>query len=183
MPTPLEKLREDYLYWREQVDSAKEMLRIAGGVLPRMEESLRELDPAFLERQQQTAVQVVPKVEVLVSPPSTFQAPEDTEITPSPVAAQVAIGSSESDGDWRLRGRCRTQVQALFERFPKEEMGVDQIIAILQKHGDNFRRGAIGTAIREMLDERKIRQTRKDGNSRYYQLVETARADGEGVAV
>jgi len=146
---PLEKLREDVLYWRQQMETARETLRIAEAVLPGLETQLKALEPATPEDPALNFDRAVSPIPVDLS---------EEEDTPSVPAEQP-----------RFSGQCAEQVLQALEWKPNQSS--DDLQGSLRQYGRAYGRGAIGYAIRDLRAQGKIVEAGKRGNLVFYRLA------------
>jgi hypothetical protein len=137
-----EKLKEDIRYWEDQERDASEILRYASVVLPRLRESLLEI-----ERRGQAAALALQEVAL---PPLRV-----TETENEALPAQPANGAQ------RLMGDCGEQIlQAL--AISRGEFIANELVEYLRDHGTVFSRGAVDYQLRALHAQGKIRQKKPD---------------------
>lgn len=144
---PIEKLRADIAYWRQEIERARESLRVGELVLNSLLDNLAKLGATEVDQNQ------------VGSGPEADNT--RTDVGASPVL--------ELDEPPRFTGDATTQVeQALKFKSPQS---TEDLMKTLADYGKPFSRGAVGFALRSLKDKGRIHQTHKLGNLTYFAPV------------
>lgn len=163
---PIDKLRANIQEWQRQDEEAREILAVTERVLPSLLKQLEELE-AEEEKRAPCDPPLVPAETVARSEPPALKEETEQQTSQTSEAGPTFTGDAVSQVEQALRW--------------KSPQSSDDLLSCLEKYGRAYSRGAIGFGIRDLKKAGTIREAKKVGNLRYYEIIPEHTEQGVGM--